>query len=77
MSVMRKNTSIFIIVILLLIGIWDVYAILNGGKESSVSHVLIEWSYEYPSFTFLIGFAMGHLFWRMRETKIFEEKIKE
>jgi len=74
---MRKKTAIFIVMTLLLIGVWDVYAILGGGKEASISHTLIEWSYEYPSFTFLIGFAMGHLFWRMRETKILSEKIKE
>jgi hypothetical protein len=71
---MRQKTMIFIVSTLVLIGIWDVYAIVFGGKEASISHVMIEWGYEYPSFTFLIGFAMGHLFWRMRTTKIMSEK---
>lgn len=73
---MRNKTFVFIVATLVAIGIWDVYAIVGGGKEASISHMIIELSYEYPSFTFLIGFAMGHLFWRMRETKILTDKIK-
>lgn len=70
----RTKTVIFIISILVLIGVFDFYIIFEGGKEASISHTLIEWSYEYPSFTFLLGFTMGHLFWRMRSTKILQDK---
>lgn len=73
---MRNKTLIFIVTTLLAITLWDLYAINGGGKEASISHMLIELSYEYPSVSFLIGFVMGHLFWRMKETKIFTEKLK-
>lgn len=65
----RKYTVIFIGCSLTAIFIYDVLAIANGGTESSISHTMIVWSYKYPAFTFLMGFVMGHLFWRVRETK--------
>ena len=61
----RKYTSIFIVVVILGIFAYDGWVIIVGGKDASVSQVIIDYSYDYPSFTFLIGFIMGHLFWRM------------
>lgn len=58
------------------IAIWDVIAIMGGGSEASISHTMIVWSYEYPAFTFLMGFVMGHLFWRVRGTKTLEDMGK-
>ena len=66
---MKKYTALFILLIIVLIALYDTYAIVVGGTEASVSHMIIVWSYNYPAFTFLFGFAMGHLFWRMRDTK--------
>ncbi len=66
---MRKYTVIFIITVLALIGIYDVWVIAASGKQDSISWVVIEWSHDYPSFTFIVGFAMGHLFWRMKNPK--------
>lgn len=71
---MRNKTMIFILLTLLAIGAWDIYAIFVGGKEASISHILIEWSYAYPSFTFLLGYTFGHLTWRMRSTKVMKDK---
>jgi len=65
----KKYTVIFIICAVLAIAIYDVVAIQNGGIEASISHTFIEWSYKMPAFTFLFGFVMGHLFWRMGDTK--------
>jgi hypothetical protein len=66
----RKITTYFIGITILAIAVYDIFAIYSGGTEASISHIMIEWSYKYPSFTFLMGFTMGHLFWRMRDTKI-------
>lgn len=60
--------ALTIIVIVLLIVVVDSYLLISGGTEASISHMLISWSYDYPIFTFLVGFTMGHLFWRMRDT---------
>lgn len=69
----RRYTVIFIVVIAAVIAIYDVVAIQQGGTEASISHTFIEWSYKMPAFTFLFGFVMGHLFWRMGDTKITKE----
>lgn len=63
----KKMTIWFIILIIVLIAGYDVFAIYKGGTEASISQRLIIWSYDYPAFTFLFGFAMGHLFWRLKD----------
>lgn len=65
----KKITIIFVMVIIVCIAGYDVFAILKGGTEASISHLLISWSYEYPAFTFLFGFTCGHLFWRLKTDK--------
>ena len=61
--------------------IYDVYAIMVGGTEASISSLIITSSYEMPFMVFLIGFLLGvlvgHLFWRMRsnkDTEIYDRK---
>ena len=66
---MRNVTVIFIFLVIIAIAVFDVFAVYNGGTESTISHVLIGWSYEFPSFTFAMGFTMGHLFWKIRDIK--------
>jgi uncharacterized membrane-anchored protein YhcB (DUF1043 family) len=73
----RKLTYWFIAVVVVVIAVFDVYVILDAGKESSVSQVLIELSYEYPSLTFMMGFVMGHLFWRMKSNKQMKKAVGE
>jgi hypothetical protein len=72
----KKLTVLFIVLTVLVIAGWDVYAIMTGGVESSISHTMIEWSYKYPIFTFMMGIICGHLFWRMSDTKT-TEKISD
>lgn len=52
--------------------VYDVYAIIEGGTEASISFMMYEWSYKYPIFTWVMGFApgllVGHFFWRIRDT---------
>lgn len=66
----KKITLFFIIGILVAIGIYDVWVIKSAGTEASISWVIIEWSHKHPVFTFMIGFSMGHLFWRMKNPNI-------
>jgi len=42
--------------------IFDFYIIAKGGTEASISHTITTWAYNYPTFTFLCGYLMGHLF---------------
>jgi hypothetical protein len=63
---MKNLAAIFIVSVILVIAIVDVFLITKGGTGASISFQLISWSYEFPAFTFLIGFTMGHLFWKIR-----------
>jgi len=73
---LKDKTSLFIVgyafISIIIIGAYDVYAILNGGTEASISHTIMMWSYKYPAFTFVsglgLGFILGHLFWQMTDT---------
>lgn len=67
---MKKNmTMIFTIVMIVIVAVYDVYAMIIGGTENSISHMLITKSYDYPIIPFLIGVLTGHLVWRMKDTK--------
>lgn len=58
-----RRAAIFIIIMIVSIAVVDFYLIAKGGTDESISNQIIEWSYSYPAFTFLVGFTMGHLFW--------------
>ena len=65
----KKWTAIFVLSVVVLIIIYDIIAIMGGGTEASISHMLLIWSYKYPAFTFAMGFVCGHIFWRTLDTK--------
>jgi len=62
----RKLTKIFIAVTIVVMLAFDVYVWNAGGTEATISWTVFEWSHQYPAFTFMIGFVMGHLFWQMK-----------
>ena len=54
------------VVLVFIVGIlaYDVWAYAKGGVKGTVSYMIImQWSRKYPAFTFAVGFVMGHLFW--------------
>jgi hypothetical protein len=65
----RSRTMFFIIAVVVLIIGWDAYTILSNGVETSISQVMIDWAYDYPVFSFSMGFVMGHLFWKISQPK--------
>ena len=77
----KRITAVFIISFIvftvLMVGGFDIYAMIKGGTEATVSFTIYKWSYQYPIFTFAMGFfpgvLVGHFFWRIRDTK--ETKI--
>ena len=64
---------IFVAFIISAIIIYDVYALIYGGTDASISHLIITWSYQHPILPFTMGIVMGHLFWRMKQTKALME----
>ena len=65
----KMMTGIFVAVSVFLWIFYDIYIIFSAGKDASISQVLIEYAYNYPSFPFLTGFICGHIFWKMPDTK--------
>lgn len=74
---MRKITPYFIIATIIIIAVYDFWIITEQGKLESISSTMIRWSHEYPSFTFLMGFTFGHLFWRMKTKDVYIEESKK
>jgi len=66
----RKITGIAIASTVVILGLYDVFAFTTGGTEGTISHVINSWAYNYPAFTFAMGFLMGHLFWRTSKDPI-------
>lgn len=64
-----SKAGIFIFITILAIAGFDAYLIVGEGTDASISNQIITWSYEYPAFTFLMGFTMGHLFWVISNRK--------
>lgn len=71
----KKVTSLVIILTIILLGLFDAFAIYQGGTAASISHTIVEWSYNYPAFTFAFGFLCGHFFWRVRGTSKLREIV--
>lgn len=67
---MKKITPYFILVVVVAIVVYDFWIISVQGPQESISATYIRWSYEYPSITFLLGFTMGHLNWRMTDKRV-------
>ncbi len=66
---MKKLTLIFTCSIIVIIGIYDVYALIEGGAEATISSVIISLSHDFLIIPFLAGVLAGHLFWRMDSNK--------
>jgi len=60
-------TKLAVIVFIVGILVYDVYAYIQGGQGGTVSYLIItDWSRNYPACTLFVGFVMGHLFWPLR-----------
>lgn len=58
-------TAIFVIFLVVIIAVYDVFIIYKKGKYHSISAWIIRHSHSYPIFPFLLGVVCGHLFWSM------------
>lgn len=59
-------TTAFIILVVAMIVIFDVYIIARKGGKESISAKIALAAYNYPSIPFAVGFVCGHFFWQMR-----------
>lgn len=77
MNKWRNLTGYLLMASVFIIAIYDVFIIQKGGKEASISQVLIDYSYQYPIGVFALGVVCGHLFWRMPDKYKIDKKEYE
>jgi hypothetical protein len=64
-----RYTKGFVLVAIILIALYDIWAYSAGGTKSTISWLMYTWSHEHPAFSFAMGFVMGHLFWQMKKVE--------
>lgn len=73
-----NNTVLFILVIVFVVAIYDVFVIFKVGKYESISAHIIRISKEMPLVVLLLGIVLGHLFWSMDTFNYLEHnKLKD
>jgi|GEM_PF-4777776 len=65
----KRMTVVFIIIMFAAVAGYDALTISQGGVATSISQTMIDWSYKYPIFTFIMGIICGHLFWKISDSK--------
>jgi len=55
--------AIAMLIVMALIGIYDLYALWYMPPDQTVSYHLRTWSVAFPGLPLLIGFVLGHLFY--------------
>lgn len=56
-------TTIFIIVSVVIILAYDIFAIAKWGVYESISYKIYGWSFKYPLIPFAGGLLAGHFWW--------------
>ena len=68
---MINLTVLFIVSCVFIVAVFDVWVILNKGKQESISAHIIRNSKNYPLIVLLFGIILGHLFWPMKTEDIY------
>lgn len=55
--------AFFLLVGILVVGAWDVYALFFLPPGATVSAVVQDWSHRYPILPAIVGLVVGHIFW--------------
>lgn len=59
-----EHTKRFVLVILLLSAVYDIFALYLWGVDATISRVVgVEGSFDAPTIPFGFGVLMGHMFW--------------
>jgi hypothetical protein len=56
------------------VALWDMFVLMSGRPNETVSLVTARWANGHPALPLLIGLVVGHLFWANCPT---EKKVEE
>lgn len=62
----RRITVVVVLVAVVLLVGWDVYAVATREDGATISEVLRDGAASNPFVSFAFGVLMGHLFWPLR-----------
>ena len=60
---MKKVTGFFIVGGIIVIAIYDIYALISGGQSATISSILFNDSKVAPMIPLAFGVLIGHIFW--------------
>lgn len=63
---MKTYLSLLFLFMLIVVWLFDWYAIVKDRPRETVSAMLLEWSQAWPILPLLVGIVIGHLFWPNR-----------
>lgn len=55
--------AVFALGSLALAGVWDALAIVTAHPQATVSHIVRDWTRDYPMIAFFAGLIAGHIWW--------------
>lgn len=59
----KTITILLILVAILILGAWDIYAAANAIDGDTISEIILEAALRSPIIPFVSGVVCGHLFW--------------
>lgn len=71
-----KLTGVILLILVCLLGIYDLFVFLYGGEQSTISATLKEASLNHPAVLFAIAYICGHVFSPMKSTRCYICKRK-
>lgn len=53
-----------IVIVLAILGLiaWDIYAVIKGGNKATISYIIATTAKRWPLIAFVFGLLMGHFF---------------
>lgn len=69
-----QQITIYVIIVSVIgLLLYDLYAYMKGGTKATISYVIVKSAYSMPLIAFFWGLLTGHFFWRLNG----EDSIKE
>ena len=66
----KAITGGFIVGCIVVIIGYDIWAVLQGGIDATISAMIQDAAHDYPIIAFAAGVLCGHFFWPVRKEKV-------
>lgn len=66
---LQKITTIIIVACAIALILWDIYALVYGGGEATISYVIANLGKQNRMIPLVFGVLIGHFFWPIESMK--------